>query len=115
MQEGTQHTAPRKSSILKDVISGKVLLNVVLVRQRWYILFLFMLALTYIGLHYYMEKTVRETRRLEHELTNLRIEYTTRSSELMLMSRRSEVNRQIKQRGMTICEPQYPPKRIKID
>jgi len=115
MAEEVKNTEPRKTNILKDLVSGKVLLNVVLVNQRWYILFLFVLALSYIGMHYYMERTVRETRRLQQELLSLRIEYTVRSAELMSLSRRSEIARQVRQRGLSIREPQYPPKRIKMD
>lgn len=113
MAEDVKNIRPRKSNIVKDVVSGRALFNLI-VKHRGYIFFLFVLGLLYIGMHDYMEKTVRETRRLEQDLTDLRIEYTTRSSELMLLSRRSEIIRQVKQRGLSISEPQYPPKRIKI-
>jgi predicted membrane protein len=105
----------RKANIVKDVASGNVIFNVVLMKQRWYVLFLFALAIFYITMHYYMEETVRESRKLEQDLNKLRIEYTTRSSELMHISKRSEVDKQIKARGMTLREPQYPAKRIKMN
>ncbi len=113
MTEEKTNIAPRKSNLLKDVVSGNVLFNVVLVKHRWYILYLFALAVFYISMHYYMEGTVRQSRLLRQDLISLRIENTIRTSELMLLSRRSEVTRQIKQRGMSLQEPQYPPKRIK--
>ncbi len=114
MAEEIKNTPPRKSNVVKDLVSGKALFKL-FEKHRGYMLFLFALAVMYITVHYYMEKTVREARQLEQELTGLRIEYTTRSSEFMLLSRRSEIIRQIGQRNMTICEPQYPPKRIKMD
>ncbi len=113
MAEEIKNNPPRKSNVVKDLVSGKALFKLI-EKHRGYILFLFALAVAYMAIQYYMEKTVYEARRLELELTGLRIEYTTRSSEFMLLSRRSEITREIGLRNMMIREPQYPPKRIKI-
>ena len=109
-----ENIPPRKSNVIRDLVSGKAL-SKLMAKHRGYLLFLFGLAVAYMALQYYMEKTVHEVRQLEQEVTSLRIEYTIRSSEFMTSIRRSKITRDVGQRNMEIREPQYPPKRIKMD
>ncbi len=103
-----------RGTIIRSVFSGNVLLSDVITKQWRYLLFLVGLAIIYIAFHYMMADTVRQVRRTEREVKNLQAEYATKSSELMRMSKQSEVSRMLRERGITtVAAPKAPPKRIK--
>jgi hypothetical protein len=117
MAEEIENTNKKQTAAgkFRDVVSGKVLFNVLLEKQRGYVLLFFVLAIVYITQHYFMERTVREVKRLEYSLDSLHIEYTIRSAELVRLSKRSTVERELERRNMTLKVPQRPPKRITMD
>jgi uncharacterized protein (DUF3084 family) len=65
-----------------------------------YIFFLTVLALFYIANAYQAEKTIREIDRIGKELKTLRTEYVTGKSELMFVSKQSEVARKVSQQSI---------------
>ena len=100
------------SNFIRKMFSGKLLMSDFVRQQRWYVFFLFLLGIAYISIHYRIERTVREARKLEQEVENLQAEYVTKSAELMRLSKRSEVLKQIQQRNLNLQEPNHPPKKI---
>ncbi len=103
-----------KKNTVRKLFSGDVLLSDTITKQRWYLVFLFFLALFYIGFHYNMAQTVKQVRKLEREVTTLQAEYATRSSELMRMSKQSEIIKMLKEKnGINVAAPKAPPKRIR--
>ena len=102
-----------RGNIVRSLFSGNLLLNDMIMKQWKYLLFLVILALLYIRFHYAMSDTVWQVRRMEREVDNLQAEYATKSSELMRMSMQSEVERMLRERGITtVAAPKAPPKRI---
>ena len=97
----------------KSVFSGSVLQSNFLYKQRWYIFLLFVLSIIYITNRYLADKTLRYNARLRLEVVEKKAEYITKSSELMRLSKRSEVLKAIKKKNIELSESQTPPKRVK--
>ena len=78
-----------------------------------FILFIAGLCLVYIANSYYAEKTVREIDRTSKELKTLRTEYITGASELMMISKGSEVAKAVGPMGLK--EPVEAPRKIIVN
>ena len=81
-----------------------------LVKVMPYIFFLTLIALVYIANSYYAERTIRDIDAVSRELKTLRTEYITGKSELMIVSKQSEVARAVAPQGLK--EPVEAPKKI---
>lgn len=77
-----------------------------------HVLFLFFLALVYIGNGHYSEKSIRKISRLEIEVEDLRADYTTLKAEYMLLGKQSEVVEKTRKLGLK--ESMEPPFKIEI-
>jgi len=77
-----------------------------------YIFFLTIIALVYIANSYYAERTIRDIDAITRDLKTLRTEYITGKSELMIVSKQSEVARAVAPQG--IKEPVEAPKKIVV-
>ena len=77
-----------------------------------FILFLGLLAATYIANAHYSEKKVRQIQLLQKEVKELRWNYMSLQSELMYNSKRSEVVRQAE--ALKLRMPRKSPKKIVI-
>lgn len=73
-------------------------------------MFVLLLALLYISNTHYAEKTLRKIDRTEVEVEDLRANYTTLKSELMVAGKQSEVAKRIKTMGLV--ESSNPPGKI---
>jgi hypothetical protein len=104
-----------KRGSIKDVLDGSLLTNEWFVKQLPYIIFLVVLAFIYIGNRYNAEKIVRKNIELQKEINDLRAESITIAAELMLISKQSEVAKQVKERGLDLEESLVPPKKIEIN
>ena len=80
-----------------------------------FILFIFVLVIIYISLHYAVGQTLVERRKLEQELKNLRAEFITCTAELMFLSKREEVSKRLVGLGSKVHAPTVPPKRIMME
>jgi hypothetical protein len=78
-----------------------------------YIFFLTLIALVYIANSYYAERTIRDIDAISKELKTLRTEYITGKSELMVVSKQSEVARSVAPQGLK--EPVEAPKKIIVE
>ncbi|MDR3350033.1 MAG: hypothetical protein LBN98_00085 [Prevotellaceae bacterium] len=102
-----------KKNVIRRLFSGDILVNETLSRHGRYLIYLVALALFYMGFHYNMARTVKQTRQLEREVKNLQAEYATKASELMRLSKQSEIIRMLNARNITtVSAPKAPPKRI---
>lgn len=98
---------------VRDLLDGSFL-NEFVVKQIPYILFITLLAFVYIGNRYRTEKIVRKTIDLQKELSELRAEAITTSSELMFISKQSEVVKMVEEQGLELKESVEPPMKIVI-
>ena len=104
-------SAKRKGGI-RDIINGNILNKENVTAQIPYILFLAVLAIFYIGNRYKYEKLIRSEQTLQIEVKNLRAESITTASQLMFISKQSQVSRLVKERGLGLEESVTPPKKI---
>ena len=95
-------------------MDGSLIANDFIVKQLPYIVFLVFLAFIYIANRYNAEKVVRESIELTKEINELRAEAITTSSELMFISKQSEVSKLVEKRGLGLKESVEPPRKIVI-
>lgn len=114
IEEKHEHKESKLGSI-KDLLDGSLIANDFVVKQLPYIVFLVFLAFTYIANRYHAEKVVRANIELSQEISDLRAEAITTSSELMFISKQSEVSKLIEKRGLGLKESVVPPKKIIIE
>ena len=82
-------------------------------KNIWYMIFLSALTIAYITNRYHAEKIVRETAKMEIKLKELRSEHIAIASELMQISKQSEVAKRINDREIKLEESTEAP--IKIE
>lgn len=105
----------KESGVSKGFFSGGWLASKFIQRQRWYILFVFGLALFYISYRFYAEQTILKAQKLEAEVKALQVDYIIQSEKLTKVYKRSEIIKKAQQKGLGLVEPEEPPKRIKAD
>jgi len=114
IEENPDKPKDKKSNLgVKDFLTGSILTTESVSKQFSYILFLAFLAFFYIGNRYRYEKLVRNEKKLQLEVRNLRAESITTASQLMFISKQSEVAKLCEKRGLELKESVVPPKKIK--
>jgi hypothetical protein len=103
----------KKTTLLKDLIDGTILTRQVMSNQLPFIIFLSMMAGTYIGNRYHAEKVIRDMAKLQVEVKDLRAQAITTASELMFISKQSEVVKMVKENQLGLEESLEPPYKIK--
>ncbi|MCX6235669.1 MAG: FtsL-like putative cell division protein [Bacteroidetes bacterium] len=83
-----------------SILDGTFLTRESMIRQLPFLLYLAFLAIIYITNSVYAEKNVIETDRLRKEMKELRYNYITTKSQLMFISKQSEVSKRIKPTGL---------------
>lgn len=103
----------KKSGALRDILNGNILNRDSVTNQLPYILFLAFLAIIYIANRYRYDKLMSQGQVLQTEVKNLRAESITTASQLMFISKQSEVTKLIDEKGLGLKESVVPPKKIK--
>lgn len=98
---------------VKELIDGTFLIRENVLKQLPYLLFLTFLGVIYIGNRFHAERMVRQINDLKIEVGNLRSEQITITSELMNISRPSEVAALVESKGLGLKESVDPPKKLK--
>lgn len=99
----------------KNLIDGSVLTRNGVVNQVPFIIFLTFLAILYIANRYHAERVVRETVKIQREVEELRFESITTASDLMYISKQSEVARMVQEKKLELEELVEPPSKIVIE
>ncbi|MEW6469795.1 MAG: FtsL-like putative cell division protein [Bacteroidota bacterium] len=93
-----------------SLFSGSFLAEEATLRQLPFIFFLTFIALCYVANGYYSESAVRKINRVTNEIKELKSEYIITKSDLMFISKQSEVARAAARTGLK--EAVTPPKKI---
>jgi hypothetical protein len=108
---------PRKKGVLAKglsaIFSGTFLTNEKTLKHVPFLLFLALIAILYIANGYYADDKIREVNKINNELKELRSEYISVKSDLMFVSKQSEVAKSVEQLGLK--EPVVPPMKIEAD
>lgn len=97
----------------REYLNGQALNNEWLRKNRKYLLFLVFLAFIYINNHYSVESLLKEHLALTKEVKELKYEAITTSSDLMFMSKQSEVVRRVQEAGLELEVLTTPPRILK--
>ena len=111
-EEPKVENASKSVSGVKDVLSGNFLSKDSVVNVLPFLFFLTFLGICYIANGYQAEKLVRRLYKMNNEIKELRSEYITNKSDLMYVSKQSQVARATKDIGLR--ELVSPPKKIVI-
>jgi hypothetical protein len=99
-------------TLLKDLISGSMVTEKIILKNLGYLLMLTLLGAIYIANRFHAEKLTRETTRLQKEVKDLRSESLSTSADLMYASKQSEVFRLVKEKELNLEELREPPFKI---
>ena len=99
---------------VKSLISGSLFSEKIILGNLPYILLLTVLGAFYIANRFHAEKIIRRTDILQQEVKELRSEAMATSSELMYISKQSEVSRLVNQRGLGLKELKKPPYKLVV-
>ena|ERR1700741_4569941 len=109
--------APKKKSgvvkSLTTVFSGTFLTNENTLKHIPFILFLSVIAIFYIANGYWADDKIRQVNKITAQLKEMRSEYISTKSDLMFISKQSEVAKSVEKMGLK--EPVVPPMKIVID
>ncbi|MDG5800954.1 FtsL-like putative cell division protein [Marinilabiliaceae bacterium ANBcel2] len=114
-QSGKEVQNEIKGYSLKDFVSGRVINQQTLVKHAPYFFFLVFLAFIYINNHYGVEKLLKDQVELNRELEDLKYEAITTSSELMQMSRQSEVVKRVNDADIGLEVLKTPPRVVMVE
>jgi Bacteriodetes cell division protein (FtsL-like) len=103
---------PKSGSFVKELLSGSMVSDKIVLKNFWYLLLLTMLGALYIANRFHAEKITRETSRLSREVRDLKAESLSTSASLMKASKQSEVYRMVRERGLGLEELKVPPYKL---
>ena len=101
-----------KSFSLRDLINGNVLTRKAVLKQSRFILLLVLVAFLSIANRNHAEKTVIRLNRLQSDVKEMRARSISTSSELVRISRQSEVIRMVNRYELGLEENLEPPKKL---
>jgi len=113
--EEKQEKKESRFGSIKDLLDGSLIANDFIIKQLPFIVFLVILAFVYIANRYHAEKVIRASIEFTKEINDLRSEAITTSSELMFISKQSEVAKLVEKRGLGLKESVEPPRKIVIE
>lgn len=101
-------------NLLKDLLSGSMVTDKIILRNLGYLFLLTFLGAIYIANRFHAERITRETAKLQSEVKDLRAESLATSADLMYASKQSEVYRLVKERGLGLEELREPPYKLVV-
>jgi cell division protein FtsL len=105
----------KSGSFMKELLSGILVSEKIILRNLWYIILLTILGAIYIGNRFHAEKITREITRLTREVKDLKAEALSTSADLMYVSKQSEVYRMVREKGLDLEELKTPPYKLIVD
>jgi hypothetical protein len=101
-----------KSFSFRDLVDGNVLTRKAVLKQSRFVLLLVLIAFISIANRNHAEKTVIRLNRLQRDVKELRSKSITISSDLVKISRQSEVVRLVNRYELNLEENLEPPKKL---
>jgi len=98
---------------LSKIFGGSFLSDDRAVQHIPFVLFLGLIAILYIANGYYADDKIREVNKVSNQIKELRTEYISSKSDLMFVSKQSEVAKAVAPLGLK--EPVVAPMKIEMD
>jgi hypothetical protein len=105
----------RRSNFMKELLSGSMVSEKIILKNLGYISLITLLAAIYIGNRFHAERITREIARIQQEVKDLRAESLSTSADLMNVSKQSEVFKMVKEKGLDLEEMKAPPYKLLVD
>ena len=117
MRNNKEHTKNqvKTGSFLKELLSGSMVSEKIILKNLGYIFLVTLLAAIYIGNRFHAEKITREITKIQQEVKDLRAESLSTSADLMNVSKQSEVFRMVREKGLNLEEMKAPPYKLLVD
>lgn len=112
--QGNKGSKQKRPGFIKELMSGSLLSDKIILKNLGYIVFLALLGAFYIANRFHAEELVRRSARLQNEVNEMRADALSISADLMLSSRQSEVMRLVMERGLGLEELTEPPYRLVV-
>lgn len=103
-----------KKEILENVLGGQVLARRGLTKNWKFIIYIFILVIVYISIHFWTRNTMQRIARNEETLRNLRSEYLGKYTRLLYSGKIGEIEQLLEQSGLELLPPDTPPTRINL-
>ena len=104
----------RAEGFIKSLISGSLFSERIILGNLPFLLMLTVMGAFYIANRFHAEKIIRRTDLLQEEVKELRAEAMATTSELMYISKQSQVTKLVNQRGLELKELKEPPYKVVI-
>lgn len=115
MEEQKGNIEEKKTGLsFKDFLSGSILTQTSIKKHLWYILFVVGLSIIYISNKYQTESILVDIIKLQKEVKELRDRSVSYASDLMSISRESEVIKLVDEKGVELQELKMPPQKIVV-
>jgi cell division protein FtsL len=112
--EEKESQTPGGSSVMRGLVDGSLLTRKAVVKQLPFIFFLVFIGLIYISNRYHADMLRKKIDVLRVETSELRSKAIFVSSELMKLSRQTEVADEVGKNGLELKESMEPPKKIVV-
>jgi len=113
--KGNEDFSDIKSSTLIDVINGNILSKKFFQKQYGLLIMIAILAFMYVDNRYYCETQLAKTIELKKKIEDVKYESLTISSQLMRISRQSNIIRMLQEKGIQLEESNTPPVTIEMN
>ncbi|HBX50497.1 MAG: hypothetical protein A2275_01415 [Bacteroidetes bacterium RIFOXYA12_FULL_35_11] len=113
-KEKNKEKKDKRKASFRDLIDGSILTRDYVIEQLPFLLFIMLLAMAYIANKYNSEKMIRETIAIQNELKELKCEKIAVQSELMSLSKQSEIAKLIDEKKLDLYLLIEPPKKIVV-
>jgi len=100
---------------VKDLVDKQTFTQARLIQNLPFILFIAVLGIVYIANQFHAEKLVNEVNQLKNERKEKRAEYISSASDLMRVTRQSEVIKRVDEAGLGLKPLTSPPNKIVVD
>ena len=102
-------------SFIKELLSGSMVSEKIILKNFGYVSLVTVLLAIYIGNRFHAEKITRESSKLLREVKDLRAEAISTSTDLMYVSRQSEVYKLVREKGLNLEELKSPPYKLLVN
>jgi len=106
--KGSEDFSELKSSSFRDILNGNIFTKRFFIKQIGLLIMIVVLFIFYIGNRYEYESELTYQNKLEKEVQDKKYESLSISAELMQVSRQSNVEKMLKERGIKLHEPLSP-------
>ena len=110
--KGKQNGQTKAGSFMKELLSGSMVSEKIILKNLGYVPLITFLAAFYIGNRFHAEKITRELTQASERSKDLRAESLSTSADLMYLSKQSEVYRLVREKGLNLEELKTPPYKL---